>query len=235
MHIPYTFAVDVAKSLIGSFIGAGLAFALALWRDHILRLRDRRAAGNLAIATIARQYSDFLQVRTSINEHRQMVLQANPNVSVPPWMQMKPMHFLSSDNLKFNLESLTFLFEYKSATILERLINAELQYHDLAKLIHIHSETAEQMQQKLAAAGAPLNGEASIANLETVVGTALVAKLNSFVPAIFIHLERDEQKYLDAVSELRSLLVKIFGPKGIADVQKAAPQPAQGAKPLSPS
>src|SRR4051812_11265051 len=54
---------DIAKTLVGVFIGAGLAFATNEMVQRRSRARDDKAAGNVALATIGRAYSDFLRVR----------------------------------------------------------------------------------------------------------------------------------------------------------------------------
>lgn len=216
-QIPATFWSDVAKALIGSFVGAGLAFAFALRRDRMVRIRDQKGAGNLAMAIIARQLSDFLNLRFVLEEYRRTILSNQPNL--PLWMQMKPTTFLFSDSLRFNIGSLTFLFEHKETNILERLMNAEILYHDLAMLIQVYSAAAEQAQLKLSESMV-LTAGAPIGNVEKVVGDALVNKLNSLVTAIFHHLASGEKTFLDAANDLHADLVKQFGLNGVISVKK---------------
>src|SRR5438270_6059908 len=85
--IPTAFFADILKTLIGSLVGAGLAFRYALRRDEAARLRDQRAAGNLALAILARQLSDFTVTKAGIVQHRASVLEVQP--MSPLWMQLK--------------------------------------------------------------------------------------------------------------------------------------------------
>src|SRR5207244_3379200 len=96
-HLPTNFAADVFKTLIGTFIGAGLAFWFAIRKENMTRAREQRAAGNAAVTALLRMASDFAQVRLAIQDHRERVLAEQP--TLPIWMQVLPMPFKHSENL----------------------------------------------------------------------------------------------------------------------------------------
>ncbi|TMC49616.1 MAG: hypothetical protein E6J20_17785, partial [Chloroflexi bacterium] len=144
--IPTAFFADILKTLIGSLVGAGLAFRYALRRDEAARLRDQRAAGNLALAILARQLSDFTVTKAGIVQHRASVLEVQP--MSPLWMQLKPIQIDYADSLRFDIKSLEFLFKPGRGRILEQLINAELAYRDFTRLVEVHRLTAEEVQRK---------------------------------------------------------------------------------------
>jgi hypothetical protein len=216
--IPATFWSDVAKSLLGSFVGAGLAFWYALRRDAIVRRRDQKAAGNFAMAIIGRQLSDFLVVKKGIDEHRREVQAVQPNT--PLWMGLKPIQIEFSQGLTFDLRSLDFLFESGGTGILEKLINAELSHRDLVSLVEVHRSTAERAQEKLAAANIGLDVALPIGQFEQILGIALVAKLRDFTAAIFDRIDKGDAVYFNAGESLHNGLVAVFGKKGVIRVRR---------------
>src|SRR5688572_20006918 len=122
-RLPDDFAVDVLKSFVGTLLGAGLAFWFALRKDGLARLREQRAAGNAAIAAAARMTSDFAQVRFAIAEHRKQVLILQP--STPMWMLVKPTPFRHANELHFDTEALTFMFDHPNGPeVFSKLIDA---------------------------------------------------------------------------------------------------------------
>src|SRR4051812_27968012 len=100
-RIPTTFWPDVSKAFIGSLLGASLAFSFALWRDRVLRSREQKAAGNLALAILARQWSDFFRISSAVKQHRAAVLNQEP--SIPIWLQILPIDHVFSDRLVFDI------------------------------------------------------------------------------------------------------------------------------------
>jgi hypothetical protein len=187
-------AVDVLKSAIGPFLGAGAAFALALWRDRRLRIRDRKAAGNMAVLTLLRQTNDYLTAATTLRTYRDWLLKQQP--SSPPWMLMKPMHFDHSDALRFRMDSLVFLLERPAGEkVIEALLTVEMQYHALFGMLKVHAETSEALQVKLSDSDIDPRQGVRVADLELVAGFQLVAKTQSFVHGIFECIDRDESKF----------------------------------------
>jgi hypothetical protein len=211
--LPANFWPDLTKTLVGSFVGASLAFASNLWFQNRERKREYKAAGNLALATAIRQWNDFLVVRKGFVQTRQALIEQNPNV--PIYLQAKPTHFYFSENLKFDYASLAFLFEHGRAELFTTLAMAEQRYYDLASVIGLYTVAAENMQSKLAVKDFSGDKQYSLKDFESAIGPDLLHKLQDTVSGLFQRFDEDESSYTTAISELRSAMVKVFGDKGI--------------------
>ena len=49
---PSSALFDIGKTMVGAFFGAGFAFGLTIYRDRRLRIREQRAAGNMAMTIL---------------------------------------------------------------------------------------------------------------------------------------------------------------------------------------
>jgi hypothetical protein len=211
-------ALDIFKSFIGALLGASFAFFFALRKDHLTRVKERKAAANFAMLTLLKQTDDYLNHKTHIQAFRDNLQKEQP--ASPPWMLIKPMQLDYSPDLRFNLDSLVFLLEYDGgASAIEHLLNADRKYHNFFRLLEVHAEAGEEMQKAFSAAKIDPRKGARISELEDVAGFHLVEKTNSFVRAIFRHFEGRDRVLQDACDELPQLLQKIFGKKGVIGIQ----------------
>ena len=228
---PASFWLDVFKALLGTLIGAGLAFWFALRKDYLTKRAERKAAGNYAVLTLLRQTDDYLRTKAVIEAFRDELLKHQPKS--PLWMLIKPMHLNYSDNLKFDLDSLVFLLEHKEgASVLEKLLSADRKYHDFFSLLVTHAGASEEGQRKLSDGKVDPRQGVNIAELEKVMGFQLVAKIESLVRGIFNHFDRTDATFNEACEELPKVLRAIFGKKGVIRIQlpDAATLRAQAAK-----
>lgn len=209
------FLADIAKTLIGSLVGAGLAFQYALRRDKAARRLDQKAAGNFALAILARQFSDFQVTKVGIARHRAWVLKQEPNA--PVWMQLNPIQIDYSEALRFDIRSLEFLFQRGRGEILEKLIKAEQAYRDFTRLVEVHRTVSDEAQRKVADSGTA--SDAALETIEATIGPALLAKRRAFTEALFERMERGGNVYLDAARALRRVLIEDFGEDGIISLE----------------
>ncbi len=215
---PANFTLDVFKALLGTLIGAGLAFWFALRKDYLTKREERKAAGNYAVLTLLRQTDDYLRTHAAIEAFRDALLKHQPKS--PPWMHIKPMHLNYSENLKFNLDSLVFLLEHKDGGgVIEKLLNADRKYHDFFSLLMTHAVASEEAQRKLSDAKVDPREGVNIAELEKVIGFQLVAKTESLVRGIFNHFDRTDATFKEACEELPRTLRAMFGKKGAIRIQ----------------
>jgi hypothetical protein len=206
------FIADVLKTLIGSFVGAGLAFIFAIRKDSLNRIRDQKAAGNMASLTLTRLANDFLQAKTYLVEYQKYLDRVQPHS--PLWMQLKALHFNHAD-VKFDLPSIVFLLEHTGgAPVVEKLITVEMKVHDFFSQIAVHAQANYELQQKLSESTIDPRVGGSIAELNRVGGFALIAKVESFVKGINLHLQNTEPAIRAAAFAMPALMVKIFGDKG---------------------
>ncbi len=172
---------------------------------------------NMATLTLVQLANDFLQAKTYLVEYQKWIDKVQPHS--PLWMKMKAMHFTFTD-VKFDFSSLIFLLEHKEgAAVVEKLVTAQMKVHDFFNQLKEHSAANYELQEKLSASSLdPVKG-APIADLNKVGGFALVARVESFVTGINMHLERTEPALRDAAAAMPALMAKIFGTKGVIKVQ----------------
>lgn len=212
-----TYWADLIKILIGSFCGAGLAFLSNSIYQASQKTTKNKAAGNLALATIGGQINDFLVLRKGFRETQKEILNAVPNA--PRWLQGKPLHFHFGENLTFDFESLSFLFEEGGAHTFTLLRLAEQRYFDVSKILGMYSEAMNEMQIKLAAKGVQSEADFSIAEIENAMGPQLVSKISSFFDALEHRFENDLKDYEQAFVDLQKVLMDTFGRKGVVNIK----------------
>lgn len=216
-HLPDNIGLDIAKPLIGSFAGAGLAFLSNNWFQNKERQRRNKAAGYLALSVLTRQYNDFLLLRKGFYEEKQRVLKQLP--AAPKWLQARPIHYYFSDGLKFNYESLTFLFESETGDLFSKLALVEQYHHDLAALTKSFNSYAEKLQEKMAAANIQDGQEFSLKLAESAIGHDLLGKTVTLLEGIDQHFQQDEHDYQDVIKNLQDIMLIRFKSKTAVEVR----------------
>src|SRR6266446_2099138 len=183
--LPDNFASDAFKSFVGSLFGAGLAFVFALRKEAITQKKAQKAAGNLATTTLAKFWNDFFQVRGALLANRAEVLAQEPRA--PIWMQMKPTPFGYPENLRFDVASLTFMFEHKDGPdVFEKLLTVEIKYHSFFNYLREHGKVAQEAQDVLAITHPDPNKGLRPEEYLAALGFARIARMESLVQAIFL-------------------------------------------------
>lgn len=223
-----TLVADVAKLTVGAFAGATFAFCLASYRDRCLRIREQKAAGNMAMTILIRQFLEMSKLRDEIEAERQRVRAASATTP-PKWMEIRPIPVEFNDALRFDLQSLDFLFEHRQAELVEQLIVAEGNYHSLGLYIREHRVVTQECQDIIATKAAEENvdphREVSVAHLESFIGFARRERVSSLVASIDSQLAT-LPAHEKSITALHEGLVGIFGKKGIlrAELQNAGRQ-----------
>ena len=104
-----------------------------------------------------------------------------------------------------------FLFEKKNLTLLDKITLAESNYHQLAKLVRMHTEAASARTEKFTEAGFTEDDTVDYEKAKKAAGMSLIGKLDSMTSFIELRLAKDESKYLAAGKELRKALTELFG------------------------
>jgi hypothetical protein len=216
--VPSGYLPDIIKIAIGSFLGAGLAVLFVLLRQNAARRRERKAVGNLAIATLDRLANDFALARAVILNYREFILRERPRL--PPWMHVKPAHFSYAGTLRFDLSALAFLLEEEGGVqVTKNLLAAESTYHDFFGLLSDYVSVAETVREKFMLAGIDPMDAARVREFPEVAGAATVAKAERLAHAILAHVERSETVFRDAAIALSAGLGRRFGKKGVGRVE----------------
>ncbi len=204
------FFLDVLKALIGSFVGAGLAF-FANW---LLRQNQREvdsvAAGNLAIVTLGRMINAFLIYRQLVLQGREKTIKEFPNL--PEWMQMRQIIHEFDETLSIDFESLTFLFRTQTIASMNHLIVAQGKYRKLVSLHNAHSKGMFELGGKIS----ELNGDDQQQDIDIdLVVKRVPAYLQGCIESTNIGLlqalENDEKPMMEALRELERSLESILG------------------------
>jgi hypothetical protein len=218
-RLPEGFAADVFKSLLGTLIGAGVAFWFALRKDAATREREQRAAGNAAITTLAGMTSDFVQVRFAIAQTRKAALALEPNA--PVWMHVKPLPFRHGDTLRFDTKAITYIFDHPDGPeVFNKIMTVEIKYHAFFHLLQEHRKTSEESQNLLAEKYPDPTKSPTVSECVRALGVARVARMESLAAGIFMHVDGDEPAYRDAADALPKLLKSIFK-KGVVRLAPA--------------
>lgn len=212
---------EIAKSAIGPFIGAGLAFIANAWNERRKRRRDELASGNLALAILQRQAQAFFNVRRGFLTDRANRLQALGH-QAPKWLHFKPMMYTFPKDLVFDFQPLSFLFDKGHPDIVARLSMSEVRYIDLAAVVVEFNNTAERLQEKMVGLGIGLETEFDANEVAHQLGPALIGKMTSFTDALLKRFSEDETDYRDAALSLREELLKRFK---ASEVISIAPKP----------
>ncbi len=204
--------LDLGKTLIGTLVGALLAFFVNVRIQQKERERKDKAAGNLMLTILSQQFGDFIQAKAGILSDKEAALIHYPDS--PAWNQLNPTFFQFSDELKVNTSDLSFLIESGKSDVLERLIIANTKYHELGHLNESNSEATHEKQKRLEEPSRA-NPNMSFDAAEAILGSALVGKLDSLAKALCWRIENDQQVYIKAGKTLRAALIEIFGAEGI--------------------
>lgn len=204
------FYSDVIKTLIGSFAGAGAAFAANFVLQRRIEKRDNLAAGRLALLTIRAQLDDFVNYRHVIR-HSVDYIYTQLGQATPEWVLAKPVGFEFAESNTFKLESLAFLLSTATGRkAFERLQFVERTYFDLSSRHTDYHESVQELQRAMAPLHAQL-ANLTYAALETHFGPELLARVRDQQRAVVIRIDRDEKRYTAAFRLLNDAMVERYG------------------------
>lgn len=209
-EIPKGFVLDVLKTLIGAFVGAGLAFASNHWFQRRTQTRDDLAAGRRALFTIRSQMDDFVNCRFGIRHAAGVMVEAIGG-GAPEWAFARPMGFNLSESNVFDFESLAFLLSTPDGrAAYESLQYVERTYLDLsARLSDYHTSTQEL--QRTLAPFTQAHADAGWQAMTDHLGPELVGRVRDHQRALMLRLDRDETRYWKAHTLLGDVMTKTFG------------------------
>ena len=201
--------LDIAKTLVGAFAGAGLAFLANIRIQYLQRHRINQAAGNMALAILSRQYGDFIIFRAGLKQD------LDERQSWPGWLQVKPTVFGLSESLRFELPTLTFLFEHGRHDLLSTLLLAETRYHDLRNLLERNSAACDARDQSLAKAGLDDFTLIDLHKAEIGVDRAIRAQCDALNQFLQSRALNDVAIYRNAGKALHDLMTSVFKPSEV--------------------
>ncbi|MDE1942731.1 MAG: hypothetical protein KGI47_06265 [Betaproteobacteria bacterium] len=203
--------VEIAKTTVGPFVGALLAFISVRVHDSAKRYRENLAAGNLALFAIQSQYNDFLLFRKNFYVEVNRNFSAIPNI--PIWLLLRPA-FITFAGLKINFESLGYLFERAGRfRVFENLNLAQLRYQDMEKLTEFMNDNGREIQKIVESVHKKFpHDPAFLQRIDEAVGPQLKGVMHGVVVGVGLRATKDEESYTRAFSELAEALRKEFSP-----------------------
>ena len=209
-HEPPSWWIDVLKTLVATFLGAGLAFAANLHFQVQQRKKDQRTAGNLALATLSRQYGDFVIAKATFEMEAKEAQLRIPEI--PLWRALKPTIHEFNSELLFDFEALAFLVEDGNNKLFEKLVHVETKYHDLRRVLAMHTDAAILLQKKLEELTqlSPPKQITSEEQLKQFVGDELSAKLEALTLALKNRVTKSEATYVAAGKQLHEFMIAKF-------------------------
>lgn len=219
------FGRTAAASLLGAIVGAGVAFLANSRLQSIARSRSEESAAHYAMATLMRQFNEYMRVRTAFAAG---IVTARTHAAGCEWALIPPIADHLPEDLTFRFENLTFLFDMKRHDVFESLHVAEQSYRDLVGHLNGHLEACkaarERAEQKISV-GAEFSGR----DIQRAIGPVIEGRLRTHVGAIYERCSRDSAHYLEASKRLHDVIGARFGNKGsprIAQDQRIDPMPA---------
>jgi len=206
---------EIIKPLVGTFIGAILAFLSNWWFKYESQSREELASGLRALFTIRSQFDDFINVRFAL-QHSMNAMAKAIMFNEPEWCYAKPMAFNFNPSNIFDFKSLSFLLStetgrnaYQGLQLIERTyLDFTARHADLnSSALELQKTTAELFRTHLNLTSATLE------TMESMLGPELPARVKSHLQALVIRIDRDERRYLKVFDELNTVMDQLFGDK----------------------
>jgi hypothetical protein len=214
--------LEIFRTLIGAFAGAGAAFGANAWLQSHARRREEKASGNYAMATLTRQFNGFLQIR--LTSYGEIEHAREHYAGAPAWLFVRPVFHRLRDDLHFDFQSLTFLFDRSiDLEAFTSLHEAEQAYMGLIATLDRFNEAAVIRQRKMEELGMEPGSPTTVPELAEKLGPQLVGELGSLHGALVGMCEEGESKYLRASKLLHAALVARFGDSGLIRISPSSP------------
>jgi hypothetical protein len=205
---------DVWKTLVGSFLGATLAFGSAFIHRRLQQRNTEIAAGNMALfhlRAIQRQTTEMrLGIRIDISRTFSKIAEA------PEWSIIRPSLRKPDENIAIDFDSLSFLVS--SARGQEALLSArhvQELYQSACNVFAQQQESAIAYQTKLEnmpdANEFAVDGVFSWKRLEKHIGLVLVGNRETIFRAHLLNVEVNPSINRKAFGLLQDELVERFG------------------------
>jgi len=200
-----------AIPIVGTFIGAGLAFLSNLYLQRRIRKQDNMASGYLALLTLRSQLDDFLNYRWAVRGG--LAKASETRQGAPAWALLQPVGFNFNEGNLFEFKSLAFLLATEAGRgAFQQLQAIQRMYLDLTARHDDLDNSVQEAQQRLATCEA--DGEnRSWDAVEKYLGPELIARVCSQLQNIVIRFDRDEDRYFEAFDMLNAVIGENFGGK----------------------
>ena len=158
------------RTIVSAFLGAWAAFSLQNHRNARESLDKKIGALNRAVFALSRQYSKMRNIDTQIIQ---------PNRDHPAaFLQMPATHELEKDDIQIDFDSLSFILETSSRSIMEQVAIADASYRSALDALNSRSRLLLSEFQPLVEKNRILPGHVfDEAQMEKILGIRLYISL----------------------------------------------------------
>ena len=189
--------------LLGTFVGAYVAFELERRARERQRLDSRAAEGNLALFTL-------VQMWEVLNQYKKDVIDKAPN-DHGKWLNMPTTLPQSRESLAFDPAKLYFLFEGRNTNLLPQLVLEQRRFHMAVSMINERSELMlKTIWPRLSAAGIELGKQCDEKVVHQVVGTNNFIVARNLADSIVENVSEDVTSFRQTFEKLRTQLRELL-------------------------
>jgi len=204
-------------SLFSTFIGAFLAFKFGIRRRERERVTKEVVAGNLALFTLTEMWDRQLQFQRDMSAP----YRGRPDA----WLNLPIGSPLDSVDLSINRDELAFVLR-ADAKAWQQMVMEDRRFHLVKLLIEDRERIVlNEVWPRLVAGGVPLGGSVPLADVEMLLGPALVQQMRVKTEGIISMIDENVKSSFAAIAALRGALVKLHPHHTFINVQQAPVAP----------
>ena len=153
-------------SILGTFLGAWLAFTFATFTRNQTRNDENVAAGNLALFALLSMYNKTKQYQNEIVHSYRNRQDA--------WLNLPVTDPLNLGSLSLDVKSLAFVAQSFPTTFADVMLEED-RFNLVASMVTTHRVLSlEQIWPRLTEAGVKMGGKHALSELEALLGPAIV-------------------------------------------------------------
>ena len=195
---------------LGALVGAGAAFFLEAAHKMFQERRRRIAAGNLALLTMFRMWSEIYNYEKNII--RDAVLKKS--ALVPLWLRISLLARTPAD-LHFNAADLVFMLRTSEPTRLAVTILQETRYHELFHAVAVRNTVLTGVHENMAGKGVGVATDPTDKELIDSIGIPDIVKMRTLTLGVIESVYKNLVDMRTEYKGLRELLIRQFGKKNV--------------------
>jgi hypothetical protein len=204
---------ELLLALIGTFVGAYLAFALEK-RDRVRTEKTEKVAqGNLALFTL-------WQMWEVLNQYKKDVIDKAPKDN-GQWLNMAATPHEQEHDLRFDPVKLYFLFEGKDLNILPQRILEQRRFYAAIILINRRSDLIlNRIWPRLSDNGIQMSKQVyEEQRIHDIIGPGLLAEAKQLAPSLINNITKALVSFRETFCRLRTQLIEQFPGEMFRNVQ----------------
>lgn len=200
---PLELIIPSLTTLLAAFLGAYFAFRFQNKKEEKKRYQANVEAGNRAIFTLTRIINELEVIKT------QMIDPVRDRED--RFLVMQPFLIPNYDDVKFDVESLTFLLNSKTPSILGELIVEETRFQQAINSLNNRSDLHRyQVQPMLEAAGVKVGGKYLLQDIERALGQRIFMQIKHSTNELIDQIDKNRETAEKLMDKFIANLINIF-------------------------